>query len=97
MRQEKCISQNNTLFLLTYNEHVMDPRIVANAFNTFFLSLAENLNLHQGGREYAHSLLKDAFPGVFPSTNIIPTTETEIGSVIHSLNSKKKNHKVMMK
>jgi Notch-like protein len=33
-------------------------------------------------------LLKDAFPEGFPSINIIPTTETEIESIIHSLKSK---------
>jgi hypothetical protein len=27
----------------------MDPKIVVNAFNTFFLTLTEKLNLQQGG------------------------------------------------
>jgi hypothetical protein len=63
--------------LLINIENVMDPKIVANALNTFFLTVTENLSLHQEGEEYALSLLKDAFREGFPSINIIPTTETE--------------------
>jgi hypothetical protein len=37
----------------------------------------------------AISFLKDAFPGNFPSTKIIPITEAEIKSIIHSLKPKK--------
>jgi hypothetical protein len=66
----------------------MDPKIIANALNTFFLEFAENLNPCQGGREYAISLLKDAFPEGFPIINIIATTETEIENITHSLKSK---------
>jgi hypothetical protein len=39
------------------------------------------------GREDAVSFLKAAFPVKFPSINIIPTTETEMKSVINSLKS----------
>jgi hypothetical protein len=35
--------------------------------------------------EYPISFLKDAFPVEFPAIKIIPTTETEIKSKIHSL------------
>jgi hypothetical protein len=41
------------------------------------------------GREGAISFLRDSFPVKFPGIKIIPTTETEITSVIHSLKSKK--------
>jgi hypothetical protein len=44
----------------------------------FFLTIIESLNLHQVGREYAISFLKNAFPVKFPGIKIIPTTETEI-------------------
>jgi hypothetical protein len=47
------------------------------------------------GREDAISFLKDGFPVKFPSIKIIPTTETEIKSIIQSLKSK--THQVMMK
>jgi hypothetical protein len=40
------------------------------------------------GREDAISFLKDAFPVKFLGIKIIPTTETEIKSIIHSLKSK---------
>jgi hypothetical protein len=33
--------------LLINNEKVKDPEIVANDFNTFFLTIADNLNLQQ--------------------------------------------------
>jgi hypothetical protein len=40
------------------------------------------------GEEYAISYLKDPFIGKFPGIKIIPTTEVEIESIIHSLKSK---------
>jgi hypothetical protein len=66
------------LSLLTNNENLKDTKVVANAFSTFFLTVADSLNLHQGGRDCAVSLLKDAFSERFP----------EIKSIIHSLKSK---------
>jgi hypothetical protein len=71
--------------LLTNNEKVKDLGTVANDFNNFFLTTTESLNLHQVGREDAVSFLKAAFPVKFPNINIIPTTETEMKSVILSL------------
>jgi hypothetical protein len=71
--------------LLTNNKNVKDPETLANAFNSFSLTITESLNLHQLGREDAISFLKDAFPIKFPVLKIIPTTETEIKSIIHSL------------
>jgi hypothetical protein len=58
---------------------------VANYFNKFFLTLAENLNLHQRGNENAYSILEDAFPTNFPTIKIIPTTETEIKNIIQTM------------
>jgi hypothetical protein len=40
-------------------------------------------------KEDAISFLKDALPVKFPDIKIIPTTETEINSIIYSLKSKK--------
>jgi hypothetical protein len=40
------------------------------------------------GREGAISFLKDAISVTFPRIKIIPTIETEIKSIIHSLKSK---------
>jgi hypothetical protein len=50
-----------------------------------FLTVTKSLNLHQVGKEDAISFLKDAFPVKLPGIKIIPTTETEIKSIIHSL------------
>jgi hypothetical protein len=49
MRHEKCSYLEQSLSLLIKNEKVKDPEMVANAFNTFFLSAAENSNLYQVG------------------------------------------------
>jgi hypothetical protein len=49
----------------------------------------ENLNLHQEVRGDAISFLKGAFSRTFPGINTIPTTETEIRSIMHSLKAKK--------
>jgi hypothetical protein len=67
--------------LLTNNGEVKDPGTVANAFNNFFLKITESLNLLQMLREDAVSFLKVAFSGI----KIIPTTETEMKIIIHSL------------
>jgi hypothetical protein len=64
---------------------------VANAFNKFFLTTAEKLNMQQVEKSDAISFLEDAFPGNLPSIKIIPITEAEIKSIIHSLKLKKIN------
>jgi hypothetical protein len=51
----------------------------------FFLTITENLNLHQEVRGDAISFLKEAFPRKCPGIKNISTTATEINSIIHSL------------
>jgi hypothetical protein len=75
--------------LLDNSKKLKDPKNVANAFNKFFLTNAEKLNMQQVEKSDAISFLKDAFPGNFPSIKIIPITEAEIKSIIHSLKPKK--------
>jgi hypothetical protein len=48
MRQENAFARKSASLLIN-SENVMDPKIVADAFKTFFLTVAENLHLHQGG------------------------------------------------
>jgi hypothetical protein len=67
------------------DDKVKDPEVIADAFNIFFLTITENLNLHQEVRGDAISFLKQAFPRKFPGIKTISTTETEIKSIIHSL------------
>jgi hypothetical protein len=74
--------------LLINDEKVKDPEVIANTFNTFLLTITENLNLHQEVSGDATSFLKEAFPRKFPGINTILTTETEIKSIIHSLRTK---------
>jgi len=54
---------------------------------TYFLSIAENLNLHQVGKEI-QLFLKNAFPCKFHGIKIVPTSETEIKSIIFFLKLK---------
>jgi hypothetical protein len=77
--------------LLENDEKLQDPKNVANAFNKFFLTIAEKLNMQQVEKWDAISFLKDAFPGNFPSIKIIPITEVEIKSIRHALKPKKIN------
>jgi hypothetical protein len=51
----------------------------------FFLTITKNLNFHQDVRGDAISFLKEEFSRTFPGIKIIPTTETEIRSITHSL------------
>jgi hypothetical protein len=74
--------------LLAKSEKAKDLETAANDFNTFFLAITENLNLHQMGNENALSFLKDAFPKKFPSIKIIPTNEAEIKNIISTLKPK---------
>jgi hypothetical protein len=71
------------------NEELTDPKNVANAFNTFFLTITEQLNIQQVENGDAVLFLEDSFPGNFPSMKRIPITEAEIKSIIHSLKPKK--------
>jgi hypothetical protein len=66
-----------------------DPEVTADSFNTFFLTVTENLYLHQELRSDTISFLKEAFPRKFPVIKTSPTIETEIKSIIHSLKAKK--------
>ena len=68
--------------LLVNDEKLKDPKDVANAFNNFFKTITEKLNIQQHRKEML-SLL-----GNFPSIKIIPITEPEIKSTIHSLKPK---------
>jgi hypothetical protein len=44
--------------------------------------------LHQEGRGGAISFLREAIPRKFPGVKTIPSTGTEIKSIIHSLTTK---------
>jgi hypothetical protein len=64
------------------------PEKVADVFSSFFLSITENLNLHQVGKEDPISFLKDAFPCKFHGIKIVPTSEAQIKSIKLSLKLK---------
>jgi hypothetical protein len=54
----------------------------------FFLIISENLNLHQEVKYGAISSLRKACSRKFPDIKTIPTSETEIKSISHSLKFK---------
>jgi len=72
-------------------------RKIADVFNSFLFSVAENLNLYQVVKEDAISFLKDSFPSKFHDIKIFTTSEAEIKSIILSLKWKKKTHLIVKK
>jgi len=67
---------------LTNNSH-----IIANAFNKYFLRVAENIiieNVHEDPLEYLHN----AFKQLFPNIKLKYTTTNEIEEIIKSLKTK---------
>jgi uncharacterized protein (UPF0147 family) len=64
--------------LLVNDEKLKDPRNVASAFNNFFITITEKLNIQQIEKRDAISILKDLFRGNFPSLKILPLIETQI-------------------
>jgi hypothetical protein len=71
------------------NENLKEPKSIANVFNNFFITVTEKLNIQKFEKGDAILFLKDTFPGNFPSIKIIPITEAEHKSIIHSLKSQR--------
>jgi hypothetical protein len=57
----------------------------AGAFNNYFLSITEILNMQSVKHNSPISFLRDSYPSRFPPMNIIPVTEAEIKSITNSL------------
>jgi len=74
--------------LLVNDEKLKDPADVANVCYYFFITFTEKLNIPHIQKGYAIAILKDSFPGNFPSIKLIPITEAEVKSVIHSVKKK---------
>jgi hypothetical protein len=74
--------------LVVSNEKLKDLKSMASAFNNFFLTATEKLNVQKFEKGDAMSCLKDSFPGSFPHIKIIRITEAEIKSMICSLKPK---------
>ena len=68
---------------------------MASASNNLFITLTQKLNIQLAESGDAISILKDSFPGNFPSIEIILITETEIKRIIHSLKPKQ-NRQVLV-
>jgi hypothetical protein len=79
VKRETKNTSTRTDALSSYKRRkVKEPGKVADAFNNFFLTITENINIHRAGKEDAITLLKDSFPRKFPAIKFIPTTEPEI-------------------
>jgi hypothetical protein len=76
--------------LLSNDEKLKNLTNAANTFNNLLTTIIEKLNSKQMERGDDVSNLKDSFPGNFGSIKIIPITEGEIKSIMHSLNKTKK-------
>jgi hypothetical protein len=70
------------------DEKLKDPKNMASACSNFFITITEKLNIQHIAKGDAISILKDSFPGNFPSIKIIPFTEVEIKCTIPSLKPK---------
>ena len=70
---------------LVNGEKLKDLTNMAIVFNYFFITVNEKLNTQHTQKEDSISILKDSFPGNFPSIKIIPITKAEIKRIIHSL------------
>jgi len=71
------------------DKKLKNPTDVVNTVNNLFTTITKKLNIQQIKKGDAISILKDSFPGNFPSIKIILITEVEIKSTIHSLKPKK--------
>jgi hypothetical protein len=83
-------NQIKTTWNIIKHEKVEDPGEIADAFNTSFLTITENLNLHHETGDNVISFLREAYPRIFPGIKTIPTTGTEIKTIIHSCLKTKK-------
>jgi hypothetical protein len=64
---------------------IKDPEKVADVLNSFFPSIAENLNLYEVGKDDPITSLEAAFPSKFHDIKIVPAAEGEIKSIILTL------------
>jgi hypothetical protein len=66
---------------------IQNPKLLANSFNTYFLTIIETMNNDTTTltTEDTTKYLTEAIPKTFPNTNLMPTTVNEIKSTINSL------------
>ena len=64
------------------------PEQATEAFNNYFLNVTENLSIPIAKDNNPISLLKKYYPSEFPPLQIVPITDSEIRSIISSLESK---------
>jgi hypothetical protein len=64
--------------LVTNDDKINYPEKVVDVCSSFFVLVAENLNLHHVGKEDPFSFLKDAFPCKFHGFKVLLTSEAEI-------------------
>jgi hypothetical protein len=66
---------------------IQNPKLLANTFNTYFLTIIERINNDTTTLtiEDATKYLTEAIPKTFPNINLMPTTINEIKSIINSL------------
>jgi hypothetical protein len=83
-RLEKLYNRADASRLIN-DEKIKDPEKVPDVISSLFLSNAENLYLHQVGKEDPISFSKDSFPCKFHDIKIVPTSEAEIKIITLSL------------
>jgi hypothetical protein len=72
------------------NSVINSPKLIANLFNTYFLTAVEKLNnvTNSPVEEEAIQYMTKTIPGTFPDINLLPTMANEIKNIINSLKSR---------
>jgi hypothetical protein len=66
---------------------IQNPKLLANTFNTYFLTIIERMNndITTLTIEDATKYLTEAIPKTFPNINLMSTTVYEVKSILNSL------------
>jgi hypothetical protein len=82
------LKDEQTPLLFKFSNRSIHSDQSAEAFNNYFLTLIDALNIQQTNTDSAVLLLKSSFPSCFPEMLNIPVTEAQIICTIISLKSK---------
>jgi hypothetical protein len=96
-KKQKYSTEEVTPPIKIKHNAIKNPKLLANSFNTYFLTIIERMNNGTTTltTEDATKYLIEAIPKTFPNINLMPTTVNEIKST--KILSNQKIHVVMMK
>jgi hypothetical protein len=74
--------------LFKYDDLIINPIQIANAFNRYFINVVDSLQTEHVNIHHALKLLQSSFPHSSLEMLNIPITETDTVSTINSMNNK---------